>query len=262
MKRVSILVFLSLLILISCKKKALKNEVIESTDKPMVEEVSFFTSDSVKIYADYYFQNKKATNILLFHQGGANVRSEYKPIIPKLIEEGFNILAVDQRVGGQLLGSYNRTVADIDINRFNYCDAYPDLEASLNYIFTTQNSGKIILWGSSFSATLAIKLAHNYSDKVAAVLAFSPASGEPMEDCQPNVLFETLKTPMLLLRPSSEAAIESVKNQLAVAQQFGHQTYIAQNGRHGSSMLVEDRVQAPVDANWKIVMDFLNQHKN
>ncbi|WP_191859987.1 alpha/beta hydrolase [Hanstruepera ponticola] len=261
MKQLTTLFLLIGLIFSSCKETN-KEITTKPTEEPIKKEVYFYSSDSVKVYADFYQQDLDAPNIILFHQGGANVRSEYKPIIPKLLESGYNILAVDQRVGGQLLGNYNRTVADIDINRFNYCDAYPDLEASLKYMKNTSNTGKIIVWGSSYSATLAIKLAYNNPDIVDAVLAFSPASGEPMNGCQPNPYFESIKTPMLLLRPSSEAAIESVKTQMALAEEFGHQTYVAQNGRHGSSMLVEERVQAPVTANWKVVMDFLNKHKN
>ena len=261
MKQLTTLFFLIGLIFSSCKETS-KEIVTKPTKKSINKEVYFYSSDSVKVYADFYQQDLDAPNILLFHQGGANVRSEYKPIIPKLLESGFNILAVDQRVGGQLLGSCNRTVADIDINRFKYCDAYPDLEASLKYIKNMSNTGKVIIWGSSFSATLAIKLAYYNPDAIDAVLAFSPASGEPMTGCQPNPYFDSIKTPMLLLRPSSEAAIESVKTQMALAEEFGHQTYVAQNGRHGSSMLVEDRVQAPVNANWEVVLNFLNKHKN
>ena len=250
--------FLLVILLNSCNSSTDSTAIPESSS----EEVHFYASDSVKVFADLYQQNLQAPTILLFHQGGANVRSEYAPITPKLLEEGFNLLAVDQRVGGQLLGSYNRTVAEIGVNRFNYCDAYADLEASLNYLERERFTGNIILWGSSFSASLVIKLAHENPGKIAALLAFSPASGKPMAGCDPNDLFETLKTPMLLLRPYNEGQIESVRQQIELADQFGHQIYIANNGRHGSSMLVEERVQAPVNANWQVVLKFLEPYKN
>jgi alpha-beta hydrolase superfamily lysophospholipase len=261
MKPTFIFYVISSLLVISCNSKTDSKPNSDSA-KSLGQEVHFYTTDIVKVYADLYKQDLRAPTILLFHQGGANVRSEYKPIIPELLQEGFNILAVDQRVGGQLLGSYNRTVADIGVNRYNYCDAYPDLEASLNYLNTNNFTGNYIAWGSSFSAALAIKLAHENPGKIEAVLAFSPASGEPMAGCDPKDLFETLKTPMLLLRPYNEAQIESVRSQIELANQFGHQIYIANNGRHGSSMLVEERVQAPVKANWEAVLRFLEEHKN
>ena len=68
----------------------------------------------------------------MFHQAGANAKGEYSTIIPKLLTEGFNVFAVDQRTGGQTFGKHNRTVAEISANRYGYCDAYPDLEAALN----------------------------------------------------------------------------------------------------------------------------------
>lgn len=261
MKPTFIFYVISSLLIISCNSKTGSKSHSGRTES-FGKELHFYTTDSVKVYADLYQVDLQAPTILLFHQGGSNVRSEYKPIIPELLEEGFNILAVDQRVGGQLLGSYNRTVADIGVNRYNYCDAYPDLEASLNYLTTNNFTGNYIAWGSSFSATLAIKLAHANPGKIEAVLAFSPASGEPMAGCDPNSLFETLKTPLLLLRPYNETQIESVRKQIELANLFGHQTYVANNGRHGSSMLIEERVQAPVKANWAVVLRFLEEHKN
>lgn len=261
MKPIFLLSFLAIIFFSSCNSNA-EFEGISNTIGSGGEEVYFYSTDSIKVYADLYQQSLEAPTIILLHQGGANVRSEYKPIIPKLLDEGFNMIAVDLRVGGQLLGNYNRTVADLGVNRFNYCNAYLDLEASLKYLGSNNFTGNTILWGSSYSASLAIKLAHENPDKITAVLAFSPTSGAPMAGCEPNALFETLKTPMLLLRPYNEVQFESVKNQIELASEFGHQMYIANNGRHGSSMLVEERVQAPVKANWKAVLKFLELYKN
>ena len=65
-----------------------------------------------------------------------------------------------------------------------------------------------------------------YNDDVDGVLAFSPASGGPMKHCKPDEYFETLKVPLLLLRPLQELEIESVKNQFELAQKTNHQVYI------------------------------------
>lgn len=226
------------------------------------KEIDFFTQDSIHVYGDLYEVDKKAPTILLFHQGGSNARAEYGPIIPSLTEEGFNVFAIDQRRGGQLYGSYNRTVADISINNFEYCDAYTDLQGALNFVISDGFTGKKILWGSSYSATLAIKLADQYPNKIHGVLAFSPASGGPMQDCRPDEYFATLKAPLLLLRPSQEMEIESVKDQFDLARQNNHQVYVATNGKHGSSMLVEERVAKPTDENWDVVLIFLDTISN
>jgi pimeloyl-ACP methyl ester carboxylesterase len=259
MKNVLSLIALSFLV-ISCKQdvKPEKN-TIQKTD---TTEISFYTKDSLKIYGDFFELDKAAPTILLFHQGGANSRGEYNSIIPILKEEGFNILTIDQRRGGQRFGNYNKTVAEIPRNTYGYCDAYPDLEAALEFVKTSSLTGKKIVWGSSYSATLAIKLASNNLDAIDGVLAFSPASGDPMEGCRPEELLKTLQTPLLLLRPSREAEIESVKAQLELAKQYNHETYIAKKGVHGSSMLVEGRVGNPTDENWAVVKTFLNKFRN
>jgi len=91
-------------------------------------EITLTSSDSITIYGDLYTINKEISTILLFHQGGANARGEFAPIIPKLLNEGFNILAIDLRVGGtSYYGSTNRTIDDLPTNNYKYCDAYPDL---------------------------------------------------------------------------------------------------------------------------------------
>jgi pimeloyl-ACP methyl ester carboxylesterase len=239
---------------ISCQttsKKEGKVQVGHST------EIDFFTQDSIHIYGDLYEVDKSAPTVLLFHQGGSNARAEYGPIIPRLTGIEFNVFAIDQRRGGQLYGSYNRTVADIPDNSFEYCDAYADIEGALNFVINAGFTGKKILWGSSYSATLAIKLANQHPYDVHAVLAFSPASGGPMQACRPDEYFATLKVPLLLLRPSQEMEIESVKDQFDLAQQNNHQVYVAINGKHGSSMLVEQRVSNSTDENWQVVQAFL-----
>ena len=219
--------------------------------------ISFQTSDSLNIYGDLYESDKSGTTILLFHQAGANARSEYASIIPRLQKEGYNVLAIDQRSGGQRFGGHNRTVAELANSRFGYCDVYPDLVGAVNYLSDNGYSGNKVIWGSSYSAALVIKLAHELPDEIDAVLAFSPASGNPMNDCKPEQYFETLAVPLLVLRPQREMDIESVQNQFTSAKGNGHQTYVANPGTHGSSMLVEERAGGDVSANWDVVLSFI-----
>ena len=263
MKKAIALGGLILSLFVACQKNERKEEN-RNDEKSLVEEIHFFTSDSIKIYGDLYEVDKNGTTILLFHQGGSNARGEYRSIIPKLIENKYNVFAIDQRLGGQMFGDYNRTVSniaykDFSYNGYSYCDAYSDLEHALNYLLKSGFRGKKVLWGSSYSASLAIKLSNDRSNDVSGILAFSPASGDPMKECLPNQYFETLKVPLILFRPQKEADIESVKDQLNLADELGHKTYVAKNGTHGSSMLVFDRVGTDVTENWKAVFDFLSQ---
>lgn len=263
MKKSLLLFVLILLSMASCQESKNNNASEESlTKENKTKEISFFSNDSIKIFGDLYEINKSAPTVLLFHQGGSNARAEYHSIIPVLEKEGFNILAIDQRQGGQVYGNYNRTVANIPNNEFGYCDAYSDLESALGFISKSGFIGKKIIWGSSYSGSLAIKLANQYQEDLNGVLAFSPASGGPMQDCRPDKYFETLKIPLLLLRPAQEMERESSKDQFELAQKNSHQVYIAKYGVHGSSMLVKERVEHDVDENWKAVLSFLNNIKN
>src|SRR4029079_9253706 len=108
---------------------------------------------------------------LAFHQADYN-RLEYREIAPRLVKEGFSVLAIDQRSGGDYGGGVNQT-ANKSNGSWNYTDVLPDLEAALKWAEAKHPQSKIIAWGSSYSASLAIILASKHKD-VAGVLAFSP----------------------------------------------------------------------------------------
>lgn len=241
----------------ACQEKT-TNKEDNISNKPF-REISFLTTDSLQVIGDLYETDKQASSILLFHQGRSNARGEYKSIIPKLTQKGFNVLAIDQRMGGQLYGEYNRTIAKLPMNNHTYCDAFADMEAAFQFMSKQGFSGKKILWGSSYSGSLAIKLAHNHPTEVIGVLAFSPSSGGPMQDCRPDEFLEKMELPILLLRPKSELEIPSAKAQFELATAHKHQTYVADQGTHGSSMLVEERVNGNVTKNWERVFSFLDQ---
>lgn len=228
------------------------------SNSPSAREVSF-QAEGINIYADWYESAKTSPCILLFHQAGSNARGEYGLIIPKLLAQGYNVLAVDLVRGGTRFGSSNRTLERMSQSpdQFTFCDVYPNLEAALDYLIEKGFSGNKILWGSSYSAALVVQLAAKRSEDVAGVLAFSPALGGPMQACKAGPYFEQLSMPFLLMRPPHEMEIESVKKQYAWAQKHGHQTFTAPSGVHGSSMLVPERVEGSVEAAWGRVGQFL-----
>ena len=227
--------------------------VVESAAQP----VEFVTPDSVRIFGDYYPAGEDdGPVILLFHQGGANGRAEYGPLVGKLNAEGYSALSVDQRSGGDRLGGTNRTVEALGDREFGYCEALPDLEATLDYALEQDMGSPLIVWGSSYSAALVFFLAERRPEDVDAVLAFSPASGGPMADCNPNDVSVGVEQPVLALRPGSEMQHASVAAQLALFEEQGHQTYVAPNGVHGSSMLNADR-SSDSDETWEVVLEFL-----
>ena len=144
-------------------------------------EVRFDAVDGVTVYGDLYRATGKGDDaplILLFHQGGGDARGEYLPLVDRLLDAGYHALAIDQRRGGDRFGSVNRTASAFGDQDMSYCDAYPDLEAALRFASTSGFSGPRIVWGSSYSAALVIKLAAEHAEDIDAVLAFSPASGD------------------------------------------------------------------------------------
>jgi len=224
-----------------------------------VEEVVFLAADGAQVHGDLYWaaEGRKSPLILLFHQAGGDARGEYEAIIPRLVDNDYSVLAVDQRSGGGRFGGVNRTVAGLGGEDFTYCDAYVDLEAAVAYTTELGVTGATFAWGSSYSAGLAFQLGVEHADDLDGILAFSPASGGPMAACSPNDFIPQLGIPALAMRPRSEMEVESVREQFETFEQHGIRTHVAEHGVHGSSMLVEERTGSAVASTWDVVLDFL-----
>jgi len=220
--------------------------------------VQYRTGDGLQVHGELlgHPQDERPL-ILLFHQGGGDARGEYAPILPRLLGEGYAAMIVDQRRGGRVFGGENRTAAGTD-REWEFCDAYPEIEGALRHARERGFAGPIVAWGSSYSGTLALNLALDHPDELAAVLGFSPASGGPLQPCAAEPRAEQMTVPTLILRPVGETERESVRTQLQVWEAAGHRTWVADPGVHGSSMLVAGRVGAPTDETWQVVLDFLD----
>ena len=227
------------------------------------ESVTMRTSDGVTVYGEVYTSPgtlKSAPLILLFHQGASNARAEYEPLVPRLLGAGYNLVAIDQRRGGDRFGGTNRTLAGVGEASYSYCEVLPDLEAALAFARARGFDGPTAAWGSSYSAALVFRLGRDHADEIDAIVAFSPASGEPMEGCMPEQYSAEVTQPVLALRPIREMEVPYVPGQMALFEEQGHRTYVADPAVHGSSMLNEARVGAPVDASWQIVLEFLAEN--
>lgn len=140
------------------------------------KEITFDATDHHKVYADFYpssvLNSEKV--VLMFHQAGSNA-GEYESIEPTIAALGYNCIAVDQRSGGDMWDRSNRTVEKSGAG--DYMAAYNDLEGALAYA-QEKNYTTIVAWGSSYSASLVLKLAGENAT-VKAVVVFSP--GEYMD---------------------------------------------------------------------------------
>jgi len=137
------------------------------------EKINFFASDNLKITADLYLKDKSLPYIVLCHQANSS-RGEYLEIASRLLKLNYNCLALDLRVGDNINYIKNET-AERAINNnipHSFIDAKKDIEASLKYLKKYTHK-PVILFGSSYSASLCLLIAKNNLN-VKAVIAFSP----------------------------------------------------------------------------------------
>ncbi|TAJ11696.1 alpha/beta hydrolase [Marinilabiliaceae bacterium JC017] len=159
-------VFLVLIFISSLSLKA------EST-----ETVRFASEDGLQVTADLYLAHPvdQAPFIILFHQAGWS-RGEYLEIAPRLNKMGFNCMAVDQRSGGQVNNVVNETAKRAKEQGLaaNYPDALPDMLSAIAYVKKTYSPETLLLWGSSYSSALVLKVAGDRPGIADGVLAFAP----------------------------------------------------------------------------------------
>lgn len=204
--------------------------------------VTATTADGVTVYGEVYGDDlgPSAPLVLLFHQAGSNGRGEYAEIAAWLAEAGYRSVAWDQRAGGETHGSTNRTASGLaEGTPAGFCDAYADLQAALDA--TASMAERVVVWGSSYSAALVVRLAAENPGRVAGVLAASPASGGPMAACRARDWIDAVEVPVLVLRPASEMERETSVEQREILEAAGAEFFVVEHGVHGSSMLVDDR---------------------
>ena len=226
------------------------------------ETITFSSNDSITITADIYKAHPDdAPFILLFHQAGWS-RGEYKETAPKLNRLGFNCMAVDQRSGGEVNEVINQTKLEADKagKKTTYIDALADLEAALKYAKTKFPKSKIILWGSSYSAALVIKIAGDHVDLIDGVLAFSP--GEYFKDLGGGADYITksaknVKCPLFVTSAKNEKSYwEDIFN--AVPSKSKYSFLPKTEGSHGSRALWSKFKDHKVY--WNEVEGFLKKH--
>ena len=135
--------------------------------------VTFTASDGLTVTANLYEVDENDPYIVFFHQAGYS-KGEYKATAVKFLKLGYNCLAVDLRSGGGVNFVQNET-ANLAKEKglpTTYIEAEKDILASVDYAWE-KSKKQMILFGSSYSASLAMRVAKGNS-KVKAVIAFSP----------------------------------------------------------------------------------------
>jgi dienelactone hydrolase len=225
--------------------------------------ITFPSKDGLQITADTYIshENLKTPLIVLFHQAMWS-RGEYLEIAPKLNDFGFNCLAVDLRSGSAINGIANETatVAEQAGKGTKYVDALPDIEAALMYARKKYGQGKVIAWGSSYSASLVLKVAGDNPGLSDGVLAFAPgdyfaASGKPATWIKDAA--KKIQSPVFMTSAKDEKDLWSAI--FAAVSSKEKVSYIpATQGNHGSRALWKQYQDS--EGYWKAVKDFLEKN--
>ena len=202
-------------------------------EEPAFTTTKFPSKDELAITADLYKIDETKPVILLCHQAGYS-RGEYREIAVKLNELGFNCMAIDQRSGSQINDVVNQTAkgaANAKLSR-QFGDAEQDIEAAIDFLFKVWKK-PVIVWGSSYSASLVLKLGAS-KENVQAVLAFSP--GEYIKGSNISESIVGLTKPTFVTSSKKEAA-EVTKLIAGVEASFITQFIPEEEGKHGSKAL-------------------------
>jgi pimeloyl-ACP methyl ester carboxylesterase len=122
----------------------------------------------------------------------------------------------------------------------HYLDAEQDIKAAIHYV-TNKYHKNLILWGSSYSSTLALYLAVE-SDQEKAVLAFSPGNYFAEEKGSLIDKLAIFKKPMFITSSKREAPeITQLLSKMTLNDNQVH--FIPRgNGHHGSRVLWEQQI--------------------
>lgn len=222
------------------------------------ESLTLTSADKVKVHAEYYGDADKGKPVvLLFHQASSNA-GEYATIAPKLNTLGFNALALDQRSGGPGWGRDNLTVKGFRGNA-GFEQALPDLEAALDWARADGRTGKVVVWGSSYSASLVFLLAAKHPG-IAGVLAFSPGEYFGGRGTVRNAAAK-VTAPIFVSSASDPGEIAEAKAIIDAAPAKVKVQLKPKAGTHGSSSLRADRNPYGASENWQAVEAFLAQVK-
>ncbi len=209
-------------------------------------------ADGVVVHGAYYKAPAPKALILLFHQAGSS-KDEYATIAPRLVEAGYSAMAIDQRSGGNLFGP-NQTTAALG-HKVDYLEARPDLEAAVRW--GEAQKLPVILWGSSYSASLVFLVAADHPE-LKAVLAFSP--GEYFDN--KNMVKQAaakVRVPVYVTSASDQEEVDAAKSILAASPAAVKVQTVPKAGIHASSTLLPARNPKGAAANWPPVLAFLHR---
>lgn len=223
--------------------------------KTNISKVTFPSLDSVLISANIYEIDNDSPVILLCHQASFN-KFEYDGIAQKLNERGFNCIAIDQRSGGPISSMPNETAISAFENGkpMGYLDAEKDIIAAINFVHNKYNKS-IILWGSSYSSTLALYIAIE-NEMVSSVISFSPGNYFAGIKGSLTEKLHDFNKPMFITSAKQEApAVKEMLKDVVLKNNQFH--FVPEgDGYHGSRALWAHQIGG--EEYWLAIDKFLN----
>lgn len=225
------------------------------------ETIKIKAEDGVEVTVDLHIAHPDTVPfIILFHQAGWS-RGEYLEIAPVLNKMGFNCMSVDQRSGKAVNNVENQTFISARqlMKETKYVDALPDMHAAINHAKEFLAKRELIIWGSSYSSALVLKIAGDRVGEVDGVLAFSP--GEYFQSMGKPSDFIT-KSAANIACPSFITSAKGERNswwKIHEAIQTATKTYFLpeSSGNHGSRALWSKFRDS--QEYWNAVNQFLSQ---
>ncbi len=257
--KTSVYLLFTLALIFSCahtSEKPVTPSPLESVDEVIKKEtISFLSKDKLEITADVYSTGDETNPwILLCHQARWS-RGEYKDIAPKLNALGFNCLATDQRSGKEINDVQNETAARARAKGLGteYLDAAQDIESAIEWLNENKKPSKLIMWGSSYSSTLAFVMGAKYQKELAAVMSFAPGDYFTIEEKSIADYASEIKCPVFITSAKKEEAQwQGIYKAIKSEKSF----YLPKTeGRHGASALWESTEGH--EGYWTAVTEFL-----
>jgi dienelactone hydrolase len=217
--------------------------------------ISFKADDGLLVTATSYFVHDTLPWILMFHQA-ASSRGEYNEIAPKLVRLGYNGLAVDLRYGREINFVANETALMAQEENFprTMTDARKDIQAAIDWV-SDQNDKPVILFGSSYSASLALVLAKDNA-VIAAVIAFSPGEFFGPPDLVRNAV-RNLDIPVFLASTRREFPyVTELSSGISAVRKTIFRP-VENQGVHGAKTLWESEVSS--QEYWLNLLMFINR---
>ncbi|MFO1011810.1 MAG: dienelactone hydrolase family protein [Planctomycetota bacterium] len=222
--------------------------------------------DGVTMTADWYSGAKaratdaKAKVVFVCCHMARSSRGEYREIAPKLAAEGWDALAIDLRSGEKSGAVVNETAKSATValgGSQGFQAAFGDLDFAIAWARELAPGAKVVLVGSSYTASLAVRYASMVDGKADLVLAFSPS--ECLNDWTVVDSAKAVRVPVFVTCGSGARErqnAEPIANAVPGALRHSHWPTDAAKAKHGSaSLLVEDA--AGRETLWKLVRELV-----